>query len=244
MAKEYNVREIEKKWIKKWHDSKVFEANPDPAKKKFYLTVAFPYPSGSMHVGHGRTYTVPDIIARYKRMQGCNVLFPMAWHVTGSPVLGIAERIKRKDEKTLKIYGGLYRVPPEIMKDFTNPETIVKYFSNEYHENMVDMGYSIDWTREFLSITPQYSKYVEWQYSHLHEQNLIKMGEHPVRYCPSCNNPVGDHDLLQGDKAEVNDFTIIKFRMGDMILPAATLVQIHACSNAPRRSTSLASGKA
>ena len=223
MAKEYNVREIEQKWIKKWHDSKVFEAEPDPDKKKFYLTVAFPYPSGSMHVGHGRTYTVPDIIARYKRMQGYNVLFPMAWHVTGSPVLGIAERIKRNDEKTLKLYGGLYRVPPETLKDFTKPETIVKYFSNEYHENMVDMGYSIDWTREFLSITPQYSKFVEWQFSHLHEQNLIKMGEHPVRYCPCCNNPVGDHDLLQGDKAEVNDFTIIKFRMGDLILPAATL---------------------
>ena len=223
MVKEYDVREIEKKWIKKWADAKVFEASPDPEKKKFYLTVAFPYPSGSMHVGHGRTYTVPDVIARYKRMQGYNVLFPMAWHVTGSPVLGIAERIKKKDEKTLKIYGGLYKVPPETLANFTNPETIVKYFSNEYHENMVDMGYSIDWTREFLSITPQYSKYVEWQYAHLHEQNLIKMGEHPVRYCPSCNNPVGDHDLLQGDKAEVNDFTIIKFRMGDLILPAATL---------------------
>ena len=223
MAQEYNIREVEKKWIKKWSESKVFQAEPDPRRKKFYLTVAFPYPSGSMHVGHGRTYTVPDVIARYKRMQGYNVLFPMAWHVTGSPVLGIAERIKKKDEKTLKIYGGLYKVPPEILKDFTNPETIVKYFSNEYHDNMVDMGYSIDWTREFLSITPQYSKYVEWQYKHLHEQGLIKMGEHPVRYCPGCNNPVGDHDLLQGDKAEVNDYTIIKFRMGDLILPAATL---------------------
>ena len=223
MAKAYDPREIEKKWIKKWQEAKLFEAKPDAKRKKFYLTVAFPYPSGSMHVGHGRTYTVPDVIARYKRMQGCNVLFPMAWHVTGSPVLGIAERIKKKDEKTLRIYGGLYKVPPKILEDFTNPETIVKYFSNEYHENMVDMGYSIDWSREFLSITPQYSKYVEWQYSHLHEQGLIKMGEHPVRYCPGCNNPVGDHDLLQGDKAEVNDFTIIKFRMGELILPAATL---------------------
>ncbi len=223
MAEEYDVRAIEKKWIKRWSDSTVFEAGPDAKRTKFYLTVAFPYPSGSMHVGHGRTYTVPDVIARFKRMQGYNVLFPMGWHVTGSPVLGIAERIKKKDEKTLKIYGGLYKVPPEILKDFTNPETIVRHFSNEYHGNMVDMGYSIDWTREFLSITPQYSKYVEWQYKHLHEQGLIKMGEHPVRYCPGCNNPVGDHDLLQGDKAEVNDFTIIKFRMGDLVLPAATL---------------------
>lgn len=223
MASEYNHREVEEKWIKRWGEAKIFEAKPDTKKKKLYLTVAFPYPSGSMHVGHGRTYTVPDVIARYKRMQGYNVLFPMAWHVTGSPVLGIAERIKKKDPKTMQIYGGLYKVPPEILADFTNPEIIVKYFSNEYHQNMVDMGYSIDWTREFLSITPQYSKYVEWQYKHLYDQNLIKMGEHPVRFCPNCNNPVGDHDLLQGDKAEVNDFTVIKFDYQGMILPAATL---------------------
>ncbi len=223
MVSQFNPKEMQEKWIKKWQEVGIFQSVPDKKKKKFYLTVAFPYPSGSMHVGHGRTYTVPDVIARFKRMQGYNVLFPMAWHVTGSPVLGIAERIKKRDEKTLKIYGELYKVPKDILENFTNPETIVKYFSNDYRQNMTEMGFSIDWTREFLSITPQYSKFIEWQYKHLYEHGLIKMGEHPVRYCPSCDNPVGDHDLLQGENAEVNDFTLIKFKFNDLIFPAATL---------------------
>ncbi len=222
MAVEFNPWKMEKKWIKKWKENKLFNPVPDK-RSKFYLTVAYPYPSGSMHVGHGRTYTVPDVIARFKRMQGHNVLFPMAWHVTGSPVLGIAERIKKKDPKTLKIYGELYKTPPEVLETFTEPENIVKHFSGEYKSNMEGLGYSIDWRREFLTITPQYSKFIEWQYKTLYSKNLITKGEHPVRYCPGCDNPVGDHDLLEGENASINEFTIIKFKLGDMILPAATL---------------------
>lgn len=222
MTQEFDPAKMEERWVKQWSESKVFEAKPDK-RKKFYLTVAYPYPSGSMHVGHGRTYTVPDVIARFKRMQGYNVLFPMAWHVTGSPVLGIAERIKRKDPKTMKIYGELYRVPPETMESFTEPKNIVKYFSSEYKENMIELGYSIDWSREFLTITPQYSKFVEWQYKNLYAKGLVKKGKHPVRYCPRCDNPVGDHDLLEGENATINEFTVIKFRHENIILPAATL---------------------
>jgi leucyl-tRNA synthetase len=221
-AKEFNPKEMEEKWIKEWSESKIFQPKPED-RKKFYLTVAYPYPSGSMHVGHGRTYTVPDVIARFKRMQGYNVLFPMAWHVTGSPVLGIAERIKRKDPKTMHIYGELYKVPPETMVVFTEPKNIVKHFSEEYRRDMTNLGFSIDWTREFLTITPQYSRFVIWQYMNLHRQGLVKKGEHPVRYCPRCDNPVGDHDLLEGEAATINEFTIIKFKLDDLILPAATL---------------------
>ena len=225
MTSKFNPVEIQKKWLKRWKEEKIFEAKPDPGRKKFYLTVAFPYPSGSMHVGHGRTYTVPDVIARFKRMQGFNVLFPMAWHVTGSPVIGVAERIKRGDEKTLRIYRDLYKVPKEILEGFKEPENIVKYFSNEYRENMIRMGFSIDWNREFLSITPQYSKFIEWQYKKLYQQGLIRKGEHPVRYCPSCDNPVGDHDLMGGENASINEFIILKFKLksNSLILPAATL---------------------
>ena len=222
MTPEFNPKTIEKKWLQRWKNSKIFEAKPDN-RKKFYLTVAYPYPSGAMHVGHARTYTVPDVIARYKRMQGFNVLFPMAWHVTGSPVIGIAERIKRKDEKTMKIYSDLYRVPKEKLERFTDPLKIVDYFSRDYKGLMNRMGYSIDWSREFITITPQYSKFIEWQYTTLKEKNLVKTGEHPVRYCPSCDNPVGDHDLLEGEGAAINEFTVIKFQCGSLILPAATL---------------------
>ncbi len=222
MTLEFNPKEIEEKWKGRWDRERIFESKPDD-RKKFYLTVAYPYPSGSMHVGHGRTYTVPDVIARFKRMQGYNVLFPMAWHVTGSPVLGIAERIKKKDPKTLRIYGGLYKVPEDVMGRFTDPREIVKYFSGEYKQNMRQLGFSIDWSREFYTITPQYSKFIEWQYKTLYRKGLVKKGEHPVRYCPSCDNPVGDHDLLEGENAAINEFTVIKFIHDGLILPAATL---------------------
>jgi len=100
------VKAIEEKWQKRWLEERVFE--PDikakPKEKKFYITVAFPYLSGHLHVGHARTYTIPDVIARFKRMQGYNVLFPMAWHITGAPIVGIAERIKNRDPKTIHIY--------------------------------------------------------------------------------------------------------------------------------------------
>ncbi len=223
MTAEYNPQEIQKKWIKRWKEEKVFLGKPEKSKEKFYLTVAFPYPSGAIHVGHGRTYTVPDVIARYKRMLGFNVLFPMAWHVTGSPVIGVAERLKKKEEKAVKIYRDLYKVPPKILETFDQPENIVRYFSDSYRENMLAMGYSIDFSREFFSVTPQYSKFIEWQYRKLHSLGLVKKGEHPVRYCPSCDNPVGDHDLMEGETASINEFTVIKFSCENLILPAATL---------------------
>ena len=213
---------IEKKWQKKWADAKLFESNPDE-REKLFLTVAFPYPSGAMHIGHGRTYTVPDVYARFKRMEGYNVLFPMAWHVTGAPVIGIADRIKRKDPWTLDLYERVHGVPKETLPELEDPEFIVKYFSTEYHEVMEEMGYSIDWRREFRTIDPTYKKFIEWQITTLYEKGLVAKGEHPVKYCPNCDNPVGDHDLLEGEGVGVNELTLLKFPIGDKILVTATL---------------------
>jgi len=213
---------IEKKWQKKWADAKLFESNPDE-REKLFLTVAFPYPSGAMHIGHGRTYTVPDVYARFKRMEGYNVLFPMAWHVTGAPVIGIADRIQRKDPWTLDLYHRVHGVPKETLPKLEDPEYIVKYFSTEYHEVMEEMGYSIDWRREFRTIDPTYKKFIEWQITTLYEKGLVQKGEHPVKYCPNCDNPVGDHDLLEGEGVGVNELTLLKFPIGDKILVTATL---------------------
>lgn len=213
---------IEKKWQKKWEESKLFESNPND-KEKLYLTVAFPYPSGAMHIGHGRTYTVPDVYARFKRMKGFNVLFPMAWHVTGAPVIGIADRIKRKDPWTLNLYENVHGVPKEELHKLEDPEYIVKYFSSEYNEVMHEMGYSIDWRREFKTIDPTYKKFIEWQITTLKEKGLVIKGEHPVKYCPRCGNPVGDHDLLEGEGVGINELTLLKFKMEDKIFVTATL---------------------
>lgn len=212
---------VEEKWQKKWQEADLFESDPND-KKKIFITVAFPYPSGAMHVGHGRTYTVPDVYARFKRMQGYNVLFPMAWHVTGAPVLGIAKRIKRQDPWTLDIYKNVHRVPEKELKKFVEPEYIVKYFSEEYHDVMTRMGYSIDWRREFKTIDPHYQKFVGWQFRKLKEKGLVRIGEHPVKYCPECGNPVGDHDLLEGEGVGINELTLVKFEIDGEYLVAAT----------------------
>jgi leucyl-tRNA synthetase len=197
---------------------------PDPTdSKKYYLTVAYPYPSGAMHVGHGRTYIVPDVIARFWRMRGRQVLYPMAFHVTGAPVIGISKRIARKDEKTIQLYRDLYRVPPDVLERFVEPLTIVKHFSDEYQRVMTACGLSIDWRRRFTTVDPTYSKFIEWQWKHLYGAGYVIKGAHPVRYCTYDENPVGDHDLLEGDKAEVIKFTLVMFTWGDAVIPTATL---------------------
>lgn len=212
---------IEKKWQKRWNEEKLFESDPDN-REKMFVTVAYPYPSGAMHIGHGRTYTVPDVYARFKRMQGYNVLFPMAWHVTGAPVIGIAKRIERKDPWTLDIYQTVHKVPEEELKKFTDPNYIVNYFSSEYKDVMQEMGYSIDWRREFKTIDPPYQKFIEWQIRSLKDKGLIRKGAHPVKYCPECENPVGDHDLLEGEGVGINELTLIKFEIDGAYLVPAT----------------------
>ncbi|MDI6644001.1 MAG: leucine--tRNA ligase [Methanobacteriaceae archaeon] len=212
---------IEKKWQTKWNEERIFESDPDN-REKFFVTVAYPYPSGAMHIGHGRTYTVPDVYARFKRMQGYNVLFPMAWHVTGAPVIGIAKRIERKDPWTIDVYQNIHKVPEKELKKFADPQYIVNYFSNEYKNVMQKMGYSIDWRREFNTIDPQYQKFIEWQIESLKDKGLIRKGAHPVKYCPECENPVGDHDLLDGEGVGINELTLIKFEIDDAYLVPAT----------------------
>jgi len=200
----------------------VFQVNPGKG-GKYYLNVAFPYPSGAMHVGHGRTYTVPDVIARFCRMRGRKVLFPMGFHVTGTPVIGISRRIAKGDEKTIRLYRDLYRVSQEEINQFTDPMVIVRHFSGEYERVMRSLGLSIDWRRRFITVDPHYSKFIEWQYKHLGEKGYVVKGIHPVKYCPQCENPVGDHDLLEGDKSEIIKFTLVIFRYGDALIPTATL---------------------
>ncbi len=207
-------RREERLW-KEWEKAGLFEADPDEDKEPVFITVAYPYPSGSMHVGHARTYLVPDVYARFKRMQGYNVLFPMAFHVTGTPVVGIAARIKEGDEDTIRLYRDLYGVPEEELEKFTDPERIVEYFANEYEENMKRMGYSIDWRRKFTTVDPEYRSFITWQYLRLRDLGLVDKGEHPVRYCPKCENPVGDHDLLEGEDATIEELTLVKFRTAE-----------------------------
>jgi leucyl-tRNA synthetase len=142
--------------------------------------------------------------------------------VTGAPVIGIAKRIGRDDPWTLNIYQNVHKVPENELKKFKDPQNIVKYFSSEYKKVMSRLGYSIDWRREFTTIDPHYKKFITWQFKKLNEKGLVRKGAHPIKYCPECENPVGDHDLLEGEGVGINELTLVKFRMGNSFLVAAT----------------------
>ena len=149
------------------------------------------------------------------------------------PVVGISKRIARNDPKTIHLYRDLYKVPQDVLAEFTEPLTIVRHFAREYQRVMTACGLSIDWRRRFITVDPTYSKFVEWQWKHLYEAGHVIKGAHPVRYCTVDDNPVGDHDLLEGDKAEVIKFTLVMFRYGDAFIPTATLrpETIHGVTN-------------
>ncbi|MEM1859889.1 MAG: class I tRNA ligase family protein, partial [Metallosphaera sp.] len=109
--------EVAKKWQEKWENNKVFEANPSNS-EKYFITVAFPYTNSPLHIGHGRTYITADIVARYQRMIGKNVLFPFAFQFTGTPILSISESIKRGDSDIISDFINLYKISPEKVKEF------------------------------------------------------------------------------------------------------------------------------
>ncbi|KXB02253.1 hypothetical protein AKJ45_01570 [candidate division MSBL1 archaeon SCGC-AAA261F19] len=219
-------REIDAKWQRVWRENETFKASQG-SKPKFFLTVAYPYVSGPMHVGHARTYTVPDIIARYKRMCGFNVLFPMAFHFTGTPLVGAATRVQNRDPEFLEMLTGVFGVKKDEISNFEDPQYFGNYFAREsdlsYKKGMQLLGYSIDWNREFTTIDDTYNKFIEWQYRKLMDMDLVSKGAHPVKWCPGCQNPVTDHDLLEGEGVKIVEYSLLKFRLGDYVLPAATL---------------------
>ncbi|MEL4305606.1 leucine--tRNA ligase [Methanococcoides sp. LMO-2] len=222
MQQDYSSHDIEQKWQQKWNESGVFEAEPDD-REKFFITIPYPYLNGNLHAGHTRTFTIGDVVARYRRMLGYNVLYPMGFHVTGTPIVGLAELIQNQDPQTMKVYSQFHGIPMETLTGLDTPEKIVEYFSVEAEKAMRSIGYSIDWRRKFTTTDPTYKKFIEWQFNLLYEKNLIVKGSHPVKWCPNDNNPVEDHDILHGEEATIVDYTLIKFKYDDIVLPCATL---------------------
>lgn len=214
--------QIEEKWRQKWQEEKQFESNPD-SRKKFFITVAYPYPNSPQHIGHGRTYTLADVHARFKRMFGYNVLFPMGFHYTGTPILGMARRVQENDKDLIETFKMLYKVPDEKIKEFSEPVKIADYFHKEIKSGMIEMGYSIDWRREFTTIDPFYNKFIEWQFKKLKENGLVIQGTHPVGWCPKDQNPVSQHDTLGDVEPSFTEYTVIKFKYDHYVLPTATL---------------------
>ncbi|MDD2655918.1 MAG: leucine--tRNA ligase [Candidatus ainarchaeum sp.] len=216
-----DMQGLEAKWRGRWGKGKAYEPEAGEGKKKF-ITAAFPYPNSPQHVGHGRTYTTADIYARYWRLRGYNVLFPMAFHVTGTPILGMAKRLEEGDEELLSIFENIYGIPREKAESLTQPEALVLYFSREIEEGMKEIGYAIDWRRKFYTFDRHFNKFVQWQFRKLKAKGYVVKGTHRVAWCPSDSNVVSAHDT-QGDvDPEIEEVTCIKFKYKDGWLVAST----------------------
>ncbi|MGN6632849.1 MAG: leucine--tRNA ligase [Nitrososphaeraceae archaeon] len=218
---------LEKKWTDKWKMEKAFQANIDQTRKKYFVTVAYPYPNSPQHIGHGRTYTLADAHARYMRMKGYNVLFPMGFHYTGTPILAMSRRVASQDKELIDTFHKVYNISDDVIQSFVNPVNIARYFHAEIKQGMEEMGYSIDWRCEFTTVDELYSKFISWQFRLLKSKGLIVQGSHPVGWCPNDQNPVSQHDTIGDVEPEFNEYTLIKFPLefdgNYYFLPAATL---------------------
>ncbi len=214
------------KWLERWEKLKIFEADADPGKPKFFLTAAFPYPNSPPHIGHARTYTITDVYARYMRMKGYNVLLPMGFHYTGTPIVTMAEFVKKGDKELIDIFVNVYRVPKEDIDKLKTPLGMANYFSKLFKEALRKLGISVDWRRTFRSIDPEFQSFVVWQYLRLREKGYIIRGTHPVGWCPVHNIPVGMHDTKGDIEPEIGEFTVILFKLKgekNVYIAAATL---------------------
>lgn len=223
MSEKYDFKVIEEKWLERWERDKIFEPEPDN-RKKFLITFPFPYMSGPLHTGHLYTSIRADTYARYKRMRGYNVLYPWAWHWTGEPITGMVKRIIAKDSVMLHVILNIDKVPPEEVQKFTDPVYVAQYYTQRGKHDLKRLGLSIDWRREFTTTSYNigFNKFVEWQFRKLRSMNYITIASHPVVWCPRDQSPTGDHDRLAGEGVSPEKYYLMKFKMNDTYLVAAT----------------------
>ena len=213
----------EKYWLKVWNERHVFEPDPVAGKKKVFVTVPFPYMNAAVHVGTAFTAARVEFYARFKRLQGYNVLFPWAWHWTGKTIVGMSQRLRQGDPAVRRAFIEIDGVPQSEVEKFADPEYLASYYTKVSRQVMKDTGFSIDWRREFRTVDPAFRKFVEWQYLHLRELGYVVQGTHPVVWCPFDKSPTGDHDRMEGEGVSPEEFNLIKFHLGEFALVAATL---------------------
>lgn len=179
MKPKYDPRTIEKKWQKIWKEKKLFQAKLDPTKPKYYILDMFPYPSGAgLHVGHVTGYTGTDIIARYKRQRGYNVLHPMGWDSFGLPAEQFAIRTG------------------------THPAVTTKANIDTYRRQLQSLGFSYDWEREIATSDPTYYKWTQWIFTKLFEKDLAYEAEINVNFCPALGTVLANEEVEDGKSKE------------------------------------------
>ncbi len=172
---DYRFQEIEKKWQKKWYDENTFAAKEDYTLPKFYGLVEFPYPSGhGLHVGHPRSYTALDIIARKKRLEGFNVLYPMGWDAFGLPTENFA------------------------IKNKIHPRIVTKNNIDNFKRQLQSIGFSFDWQREISTTDERYYKWTQWIFLQLFKKGLAYKQEMPINWCTGCKVGLANEEVVNG----------------------------------------------
>ncbi len=174
MIDKYNFSEIEKKWQTKWAESDVFKVTEDPDKEKYYVLEMFPYPSGKLHMGHVRNYSIGDVLARFKKMKGFNVLHPMGWDSFGLPAENAA------------------------IKHGVEPSKWTWENIGEMREQLKELGLSYDWDREVATCHPDYYKWMQWIFIQFYKKGLAYKKENPVNWCPSCQTVLANEQVVDG----------------------------------------------
>ncbi len=181
-ASDYNPAKIEEKWKKAWYSCNLYKAEDFSDKPKKYILAELPYPSGkSLHIGHAMRYTIPEVYSRFLRMQGNNVLFPMGWDSFGLPTEGFA----LKEDKT--------------------PQEITEQLKTDYKKAMQDMGYAIDWDREFATSDPETYKWTQWLFLKFYEHGLAELKEMPVWWCKELGNLADEEVLTDRDGNKISE---------------------------------------
>ncbi len=174
--KEYNPGLIEPKWQKIWDDNGTFHADNISSKPKYYLLIEFPYPSGKgLHVGHPRPYTALDIVARKRRLEGYNVLYPIGWDAFGLPTENYA------------------------IKNKVHPREVTKENIAKFKEQLKSLGFSFDWSREINTTDKEYYKWTQWIFIQLYNMGLAYKKEFPINWCPSCKVGLANEEVVNGN---------------------------------------------
>ena len=174
-SRAYDFQAFEKKWQDYWEENKTFKAEYDPARPKFYCLDMFPYPSGSgLHVGHPEGYTATDIVSRFKRMKGFNVLHPMGWDAFGLPAEQYA------------------------IETGTHPKETTAQNVDLFRKQLKMLGFSYDWDREINTTDERYYKWTQWIFLKLYEKGLAYQSEEPVNWCPALGTVLANEEVIDG----------------------------------------------
>ncbi|MEM1688809.1 MAG: leucine--tRNA ligase [Candidatus Anstonellales archaeon] len=191
--------------------------------KKYFITAAFPYPNSPQHIGHARTYTIADVMARFYRLMGYSVLFPMGFHVTGTPIVAMADRIREGDRELFDIFERIYGIRREEYEKLTDPKDLVMFFAREIEDGMRRMGFMIDWSRKFYTFDPYFERFIQWQMKKLYDKGYLIKGKHPIPFSPKLNSSVGAHDTKGDVDPEIEEYVGVLFESEFGYLVAATL---------------------